>query len=74
MNEEKKSKNVWGIVLKVIITVATAIAGALGLGACTVAAHRKKSERIASIITDTPSVSVMKEVWMPTVSHPTLAP
>jgi len=32
MNEEKKSKNVWGIVLKVIITVA--IAGALGLGAC----------------------------------------
>ena len=33
MNEEKKSKNVWGIVLKVII-VATAIAGALGLGAC----------------------------------------
>ena len=31
MNEEKKSKNVWGIVLKVIITVATAIAGALGL-------------------------------------------
>ena len=34
MIEEKKSKNVWGIVLKVIITVATAIAGALGLGAC----------------------------------------
>ena len=34
MNEEKKSKNVWGIVIKVIITVATAIAGALGLGAC----------------------------------------
>ena len=34
----------------------------------------EKSERIASIITDTPSVSVMKEVWMPTVSHPTLAP
>ncbi|MFR5959665.1 MAG: smalltalk protein [Bacteroides stercoris] len=24
----------WGIVLKVIITVATAMAGALGLGAC----------------------------------------
>ena len=34
MNEEKKSKNVWGIVPKVIIPVATAIAGALGLGAC----------------------------------------
>ena len=34
MGEEKKSKkSVWGIVLKVIITVATAIAGALGLGA-----------------------------------------
>ncbi|MEL5894010.1 smalltalk protein [Bacteroides sp. GD17] len=34
MNEEKKSKSVWGIVLKVIITLATALAGALGLGAC----------------------------------------
>ena len=34
MSEDKKSKSVWGIVLKVIITVATAIAGALGLGAC----------------------------------------
>lgn len=34
MNEEKKSRSVWGIVLKVIITVATAIAGALGLGSC----------------------------------------
>ena len=34
MNEEKKSKNVWGIVLKETIPVATAIAGALGLGAC----------------------------------------
>ena len=34
MMKEKKSKNMWGIVLKVIITVATAIAGALGLGAC----------------------------------------
>ena len=30
MSEDKKSKSVWGIVLKVIITVATAIAGALG--------------------------------------------
>ena len=29
-----RSKNVWGIVLKVIITVATAIAGALGLSSC----------------------------------------
>ncbi|WP_366945763.1 smalltalk protein [Bacteroides sp.] len=34
MNEEKKPKSVWGIVLKVIITLATALAGALGLGAC----------------------------------------
>ena len=39
MNEERRSKNVWGIVLKVIITVATAIAGALGLGACSRHAH-----------------------------------
>lgn len=34
MSEDTKSKSVWGIVLKVIITVATAIAGALGLGSC----------------------------------------
>ena len=35
MKEEKESKkSVWGIVLKVITPVATAIAGALGLGAC----------------------------------------
>lgn len=35
MNEEKEpKKSVWGIVLKVIITVATALVGALGLGAC----------------------------------------
>lgn len=34
MNEERKTKSVWGIVLKVIITLATALAGALGLGAC----------------------------------------
>ena len=31
---KEKPKSVWGIVLKVIITVATAIAGALGLGSC----------------------------------------
>ncbi|MEJ8764167.1 smalltalk protein [Phocaeicola sp. HCN-40430] len=31
MENSSKPKNVWGIVLKVIITVATAIAGALGL-------------------------------------------
>ncbi|MDY3788862.1 smalltalk protein [Bacteroides fluxus] len=31
---EKKSKPVWGIVLKVIITVATALAGAFGFSAC----------------------------------------
>lgn len=34
MNEERKPKSVWGIILKVIITLATALAGALGLGAC----------------------------------------
>lgn len=34
MDEERKPKSVWGIVLKVIITLATALAGALGLGAC----------------------------------------
>lgn len=34
MNENKKSKSVWGIVLKVIITIATALAGALGFSAC----------------------------------------
>lgn len=32
MNENKK--NIWSIVLKVIIAVATAIAGAVGLSAC----------------------------------------
>lgn len=31
---KEKSKSVWGIVLKVIITLATALAGALGLGSC----------------------------------------
>lgn len=34
MGETKKSKSVWGIVLKVIITVATAIAGTLGFSSC----------------------------------------
>lgn len=29
-----KSKSVWGIVLKVIITVATALAGVLGITSC----------------------------------------
>ena len=31
---EKKPKTVWGIVLKVIIAVASAIAGAFGVSAC----------------------------------------
>lgn len=31
---KEKTKSVWGIVLKVIITVATALAGALGLNSC----------------------------------------
>jgi hypothetical protein len=35
MNDEQKKKNgTWDIVLKVIIAVATAIAGALGISAC----------------------------------------
>ncbi len=34
MTEEKKTKNVWGVILKVIIAVATAIAGALGITSC----------------------------------------
>ena len=31
MSEKTKSKSVWGIVLKVIITVATTLAGVFGL-------------------------------------------
>jgi len=34
LNENDKKKNVWEIVLKVIIAVASAIAGALGVTAC----------------------------------------
>ncbi len=33
-NLNKKPKSVWGIVLKVIISVATAIAGAFGISSC----------------------------------------
>lgn len=32
---EKKSKSVWGLVLKVVITVATALAGVFGISSCT---------------------------------------
>lgn len=32
--EETKKKNVWSIVLKVIITVATALAGVFGIASC----------------------------------------
>lgn len=31
---EKKSKSVWGLVLKVVITVATALAGVFGISSC----------------------------------------
>ncbi|WP_277235341.1 smalltalk protein [Phocaeicola salanitronis] len=31
---EEKKKNVWSVVLKVIIAVASAVAGALGISAC----------------------------------------
>ena len=33
-NEQDKKKNVWEVVLKIIIAVASAIAGALGVTAC----------------------------------------
>ena len=33
-NLNKKPKSVWGIVLKVIISVATAIEGAFGISSC----------------------------------------
>lgn len=31
---EKENKNLWSIVIKVVIAVASAIAGALGIAAC----------------------------------------
>lgn len=31
---KEKNKSVWGMVLKVIITVATALAGMLGISSC----------------------------------------
>lgn len=31
---EKKSKSVWGIVLKVIVTVVTALTGVFGITSC----------------------------------------
>lgn len=34
MNQENEKKNIWSIVLKVIIAVATALGGALGLTSC----------------------------------------
>lgn len=34
MEEPNRKKTIWSMVLKVIITVATAIAGAFGLNAC----------------------------------------
>lgn len=34
MEEKSEKKSVWGVVLKVIIAVASAIAGALGISAC----------------------------------------
>lgn len=32
--EEMKKKNVWSLVLKIIVTVATALAGAFGIASC----------------------------------------
>ena len=34
LNEHDKQKNVWEIILRVVIAVASAIAGALGVTAC----------------------------------------
>ena len=34
LNEHGKQKNVWEIILRVVIAVASAIAGALGVTAC----------------------------------------
>lgn len=31
---EKKSKSTWSVIIKVVITVASALAGVLGLNAC----------------------------------------
>ena len=31
---EKKKTNVWSVIVKVVIAIATAIAGALGISAC----------------------------------------
>ena len=31
---EKKKTNVWSVIIKVVITIATTIAGALGISAC----------------------------------------
>ena len=33
-NEPEKKNSTWGIILKVIIAVASALAGALGISAC----------------------------------------
>ena len=33
-NEQDKKKNVWEIILRVVIAVASALAGALGVTAC----------------------------------------
>ena len=34
MEQKNEKKSVWGVLLKVIISVASAIAGALGISAC----------------------------------------
>ena len=34
MEQKNEKKSVWGVLLKVIIAVATAIAGALGIQSC----------------------------------------
>ena len=34
MNEERKTKSVWGVVLKVVIALATALAGVFGISSC----------------------------------------
>ncbi len=35
MEQKNEKKSVWGVILKVVIAIASAVAGALGISACT---------------------------------------
>ena len=43
---EKKSKSTWSVIIKVVIAVASALAGVLGLNACM--AYRNESRQFLS--------------------------